>query len=439
MTTKKSPLVQFPDKLAFLFRPCRYKVARGGRGGSKSWGFARALLILGAEYKLRILCAREVQKSIRESVHKLLSDQIQLMGFGTKYDVYDQVIRGRNGTEIIFTGLSDQTSDSIKSYEGIDICWVEEAHTVRERSWRILIPTIRKGVSEGDYPGCAEIWVSFNPELETDYTYKYFVTNPPPECLSVEINWRDNPWFPKVLEKERQHCKATDPDNYDHIWEGKCKPAVEGAIFYKEIAAALAEGRIYPFPIDPILKTHIVADIGWHGMALSLVQRNRNSIMIHEYIEGDQQTWAYYSGILKDKRYNWGRFWLPHDGYSRDPKTGVGSDRVLRKLGWDVPERDEITELSIEEGIKQCRLRFSQMYFNEPLTRGIVECAKRYRRRINRETETPGNPLHDDWSHGADNLRYISCNVDKFTNEDNRFPIRLVNDYSKPLDSGVGY
>jgi phage terminase large subunit len=124
---------EFPAKLRFLFSPKRYKVARGGRGSGKSWGFARALLVLGAKSKLRIICSREVQKSIKDSVHKLLEDQIGALGLTSFYDIFTTEIRGKNGTEFLFAGLSDQTIDSIKSFEGADICWVEEAQTVSSR------------------------------------------------------------------------------------------------------------------------------------------------------------------------------------------------------------------------------------------------------------------------------------------------------------------
>ena len=179
---------KFPKKLRFLFEPMRYKVAYGGRGSAKSWSFARTLLIQASRKPLRILCTREVQKSIRDSVHKLLSDQIQALGLGTFYDVQQAVIRGENGSEFIFAGLSDQTAESVKSFEGVDIAWVEEAQAVSDRSWGILIPTIRKDGSE--------IWVSFNPELDTDPTWLRFVENPPPDAVSVPVNYHDNPWFP---------------------------------------------------------------------------------------------------------------------------------------------------------------------------------------------------------------------------------------------------
>ena len=128
--------LQFNEKLKFLFEPMRYKVARGGRGSGKSWGYAQALLIQGVQSTLRVMCAREVQQSIRESVHKLLCEQISALNLGGYFTVQQRSITGRNGTEFVFAGLSDQTAESIKSFEGADRCWVEEAQAVTDRSWR---------------------------------------------------------------------------------------------------------------------------------------------------------------------------------------------------------------------------------------------------------------------------------------------------------------
>ena len=211
MTTE----AKFPRKLQCLFQASRYKFIRGGRGSGKSWGIARALLILGSGKKLRILCTREVQKSIKQSVHQLLTDQIQELGLGQFYEVLANEIRGKNGAQFFFAGLSDMTADSIKSFEGCDIVWLEEAQTLTKRSLTILIPTIRK---EG-----SEIWASYNPELETDPIHDMAVVNPPPDAVSVLMNYNDNPWFPATLEAERLHAKATmRPADYAHVWEGQC-------------------------------------------------------------------------------------------------------------------------------------------------------------------------------------------------------------------------
>ena len=135
--------VEFPQKLEILFEPKRYKVLYGGRGGAKSWGVARALLVLGVKKTTRVLCAREFQNSIGQSVHKLLSDQIIALKLESFYEITQNSIRGKNGSEFAFVGLKNNVAN-IKSYEGVDICWVEEAQSVSKTSWNVLIPTIRK-------------------------------------------------------------------------------------------------------------------------------------------------------------------------------------------------------------------------------------------------------------------------------------------------------
>lgn len=396
---------KFPKKLKFLFDRHRYKVLRGGRGSAKSWSVARALLILGTMRVERVLCAREVQKSIKQSVHQLLEDQIKALGLSDFYQVLDNEIRGANGTCFYFNGLSDQTADTIKSFEGCTIVWVEEAQTVSDRSWKILIPTIRVEDSE--------IWVTYNPELDTDPTHFRFVVRPPPDCVSVLMNWSDNPWFPQVLELERQHCLVTDPEGYKNIWDGQCKPAVTGAIYYNEVAAA--DERICLVPYDPMLKVHAVFDLGWNdAMAISLVQSHAGSIRIIEYIEDSHKTLAEYSALLRAKNMNWGTLYLPHDGRNKDFKTGKSSEEIMQALGWDV----KITpSMPVEEGIRLVRMTFGRIYFNKPQTERLIECAKRYRRAINAQTHEAGAPLHDEFSHGADNLRYVCINAETMTNE----------------------
>jgi phage terminase large subunit len=212
---------EFPEKLDVLFQPARYKVAHGGRGGAKSWGFARALLILAGQRKLRVLCARELQVSIADSVHKLLSEQIDALGLGHFYEVQQKAIHGANGSEFIFSGIRSNIT-KIKSMEGVDIVWVEEAETVSSASWNVLIPTIRK-------PG-SEIWVSFNPSDEKDPTYVRFVKTPPPGAVVVQIGWQDNPWFPEELREEKDYLYSIDPEAADHVWGGGCKKNSHAAV-----------------------------------------------------------------------------------------------------------------------------------------------------------------------------------------------------------------
>lgn len=401
-------IAEFPDKLKPLFQPHRYKVAHGGRGGAKSWGFARALLIKGAERPLRILCTREIQKSIKDSVHKLLGDQVQALGLGSFYEVQSAVIKGRNGTEFLFAGLSDLTAESIKSFEGVDIVWCEEAQAISKRSWDILIPTIRKDGSE--------IWVSMNPELDTDETWQRFVLNPPPDAVVIAINHADNPWFPEVLERERQHAQRTMPGaDYQNIWEGKCRPAVVGAIYADEVAQLQEQRRFTDVAYDPALKVHVVWDLGWNdAMSLILVQRQLSTLRVIEYLEDSRRTLDWWSDELRKRKHNWGTLWLPHDGTHGDIKTGRSAKEILQALDWDV----EITpNQSVESGIRAARMALAQTYIDKTKAARLLECLKRYRRGVPVTTGEPGKPLHDEWSHGADAFRYMAINADSLTNE----------------------
>ena len=399
---------EFPKRLEFLFHPSRLKVAYGGRGSGKSWSFARALLIMGAQAQTRIICAREVQKSIKESVHRLLSDQIESLNLSHFYTVLETEIRGANGTTFSFSGLSSHTVESIKSFEGCDICWVEEGQTVSKKSWDVLTPTIRR-------PG-SEIWVSMNPELDTDETYKRFVVNKPEHCVAVSVNWQDNPWFGEVLEQERQHCLLSAPEDYATIWEGKCRSAVVGAIYAREIDTAQREQRIALLPYEPKLKVHTVWDLGWNdSMTVSFVQRVRSELRVIDYIEDSHRTLDSYVAEIKDRRFNWGFDFLPHDGYHKDFKSGKSAEQMLKAFGRKVKP---VPNVSIEAGIKAGRMALGQAVFAKGKTDRLVECLKRYRRAVNATTNEPGAPLHDEFSHGADNWRYISLCADMMGNED---------------------
>lgn len=223
----------------------RYKIFYGGRGGGKSWGVSQALLIVGSKVKTRILCAREVQNSIQDSVHKLLKDTINSSKYLSQfYIVTNTSIVGKNGTEFIFKGISADPMQ-IKSLEGIDICWVEEAQKVSSESWDILIPTIRKKGSE--------IWMTFNPNLKTDSTYKRFILNTPPNSIVKKINWQDNPYFPKELEDEKNYLKEVDYDLYLHIWEGFCKTASDAQIFRNKFV-------VEDFSINQIAKENNISE-----------------------------------------------------------------------------------------------------------------------------------------------------------------------------------
>lgn len=243
--------VSFPPIYEDLFQPFRYKIYWGGRGGAKSWQYARALVIMGAQKKIRVLCAREIQFSITDSVYKLLVEQIVALGLEAYYKITQNRIVGYNGTEFIFKGLRINVKE-VKSTEGIDICWIEEAQSVSEDSWNILIPTVR---NEG-----SEIWISFNPYSETDPTYKRFILDTPPDSAVHKVSYRDNPWLPDVLKREAEYLKRVDYDSYRHIWEGEVRKISNAVVFKDKYIvsefttppdARFFHGADWGFAVDP--------------------------------------------------------------------------------------------------------------------------------------------------------------------------------------------
>ena len=395
---------EFPQKLSILFDPARYKVLYGGRGGAKSWGVARALLIIGARQTTRILCAREFQTSIKDSVHKLLSDQIFAMGLQDFYEITQTAIRGKNGTEFSFAGLKNNVAN-IKSYEGCDICWVEEAQTTSKMSWNVLIPTIRK---EG-----SEIWITFNPELETDETYKRFVVDPPENSIVQRVNWSDNPWFPETLRLEKDALYARDREAYNTIWEGVCRQTVDGAIFAKEMQQAEFEGRITRVPYDPIKPVLAIFDIGWaDSTACWIIQFVGMETRVLRYFEVNQTTISQILAKMQTFGYVYDTLYLPHDAQNKTlAANGRSIEEIVRAAGYNVRIIDRTP---ITDSINAARTIFPKCYFDRENTHEGLQCLRHYRYDVNPDTGTfSQKPLHDNYSHGADAFRYIGLMINE--------------------------
>jgi phage terminase large subunit len=393
---------EFPVKLEGLFKKSRYKICHGGRGGAKSWGISRALLILGAKSPMRILCAREFMTSMRDSVHKLLCDQIESLGLIGFYDITQASIRGKNGTEFSFVGLKNNIAN-VKSYEGVDICWVEEAQTVSRLSWNVLIPTIRK---EG-----SEIWVSFNPELETDETYQRFVANPPADSITMKVNWYDNPWFPDTLKLEKDALKQRDEEAYNQVWEGLCRQTVDGAIFAKEMQQAEKDGRICRVPYDATKPIHAVFDLGWSdSTAIWFLQFVGMETRLIRYIEDSQKTISYYLATMQTYGYVYDTIWLPHDAENKTlAAAGRSIDDIVRAAGY---KTQIMPRVPILDSINAARTIFPNCYFDREHTADGLACLRHYRYEVDPETgQFSRNPLHDHYSHGADAFRYIALMI----------------------------
>jgi phage terminase large subunit len=389
-----------------LFNPeyARYRVLYGGRGGAKSWGVARALLILAAKKTLRVLCAREFQTSIKDSVHKLLSDQIFAMGLTSFYEITQTSIRGVNGSEFSFVGLKNNVAN-IKSYEGVDICWVEEAQTTSRLSWNTLIPTIRKEKSE--------IWITFNPELDTDETYQRFILNPPEGSVVQKIGWQDNPWFPETLVLEKDALKARDVEAYNTVWEGLCRQTVDGAIFAKEMQMAELEGRITRVPYDSTKPVHAVFDLGWSdSTAIWFLQFVGMETRLIRYMESSQQTISWYLAQMQTFGYIYDTLWLPHDA---ENKTLAGNGRSIEEIVRNAGYKTRIIgKTPIVDSINAARTIFSNCYFDRDNCHQGLQCLRHYKYSVDPDTGLfSKTPLHDQFSHGADAFRYIGLMINE--------------------------
>jgi len=389
----------FPGVLEPLFEPHRYKVLYGGRGGGKSHGIATYLLAEAARRPLRVLCCREFQSSIRESVHKLLSDLILKHNF-TGFEVQEKTIKCQNGSEFFFEGLRHNTG-KIRSLEGIDRVWVEEAANVTRASWEILIPTIRKDGSE--------IIVSFNPELDTDETYQRFVAHPPGNAVVIKINYQDNPWFPEVLQREMEDLKARDPDAYQHVYLGECRLTLDGAIYARELREATEEGRITSVPYDPTKPVNVYCDLGWADLtAIWFAQHIAGEVRLIDYLEDSQRPFNDYLKEMQAKNYVYGTLWLPHDAQAKALGTGRSIEEIARAAGWRVRI---VPRLSVADGINAARTLFPRLWFDRDACADGLQALRHYRYDLDPNGQFSRNPLHDAASHGADALRYVAVGM----------------------------
>lgn len=399
----------FPAKLRFLFEPHRYKVAWGGRGGSKSWGFARALLIQARQRPMRILCARETQKSIEESVHKLLDEQIKSLGFGNFYTVQKTSIVGANGSQFIFAGIRQATASNLKSYEACDVAWVEEAQALSAHSWKILIPTIRKEQSE--------IWVSFNPELETDATYQRFIVNPPQleaplTSRVIKIGWQDNPWFPNVLRQEMEDCRRRSEDDYQHVYEGHCKLVVEGAIYRQELLAAEKAGQLMRVPYDAAYPVDTYWDLGFgDNTSIWFAQSIGFEFRFIDHLSDQLKALSFYTKAMQERGYVYGMHRLPWDGEAKE----LGSGRSIKEQLGAIFGKDNVRcakKLSVIDGIAAVRAIFPKCYFDREKCADGLQSLRHYRYAFDEDLNTyKREPLHDWASHDADALRTAAVSI----------------------------
>ena len=376
-----------PNAFLELFRPHRYKVYYGGRGSGKSFSVARALILIASRVQVRVLCCREIQNSIRDSSYQLLKDMVGRLGLETRFVFTDQEIRcPTTGSRFIFKGLL-RNEQSVKSTEGIDICWVEEAQTVSEVSWEVLIPTIRKANSE--------IWVTFNPLNLDDPTTERFITNPPPEAYVRKVNFDENPHFPEALRREMEWDRKNDFEKYLHIWEGYPRTISDAQVFrgkyiveafsddlYKK-ASRLFFGADFGFARDPstlvrcfILDKKLYIDFEAYGVG----------------VEIDELPALYRSVPLADK-------W-PIKADAARPET---ISYLANRCGFRI-EAAKKWQGSVEDGIAYLK-GFDKIVIH-PRCKHTADEFRLYSYKVDKTTSEVLPIIVDKWNHIIDGLRY---------------------------------
>ena len=400
--------IQFPKIFKPLDEAHRYKILYGGRASAKSWTVARKLLLRGTKQKLLILCTRELQKSIKDSVHRLLKNQIDLMGLTKFYDVQKDKIVGANGTEFIFLGIRHNI-DEIKSTEGVDICWIEEAHNMTETSWDIIEPTIRK---EG-----SEIWVVYNTRFKFDVIHQTFVKHePPPDSLVIFANYWDNPFLTDTTMRSIEHMKETNYEKYLWVYCGEEKRLAEGAIFGKQVTDVEKAGRRTFIPVEKNVECFSFMDLGKNDeTAIWIMQRAGMQNRMIDYFEGRLEEIEYYVRFLRHMPYLYGNHYMPHDA----AHNRLGMTKTIEEQFNDGGIRPTVIVDRIQEksqAIQLARDVFAKTWFHkgDDLGKPVQECEGYYSQTENEDMMTRTRRCERGWE--------VLCNYRyKYKEEDDVF------------------
>lgn len=368
---------------------------------------------------LRSVCIREVLKDLSDSAKRLIEDKLRKFSLGEAdgFKVYRNEISTPKDGVIIFRGMQDQNAESIKSLENFKRAWIEEAQTLSKRSLTLLRPTIRSTGSE--------IWASWNPRRKTDAVDDFLRANRPTGAEVVQANWRDNPWFPAVLEAERLHDKEKYPDRYEHIWEGGYAQVYEGAYYAGMLAEAKRDGRIGRVAADPLLPLRAFIDIGGAGatadaFTIWIVQWVGNEIRVLDYYESVGQVLAYHVNWLRSKGYEKALIYLPHDGVNMNNVTGKRYEDHLRDAGFDVqPPVPNQGRGAASMRIEALRRLGPQLWFNEATTEAGREALAFYHERRDEDRQIGLGPEHDWSSHASDALGMMAVCYKPPANEAN--------------------
>lgn len=349
-----------------------------------------------------ILCARQFMNSLDDSSLEEIKAAIRSEPWlEAAFEIGEKYVRTKCGrVSYKFTGL-DRNIDSVKSKARILLCWVDEAEPVTEVAWQKLIPTIRE---EG-----SELWVTWNPESKRAPVHGRFRETPAGDVKVIELNYRDNPWFPSVLERERQEDKAQRPDSYDHIWEGDFATIADGAYYAALLQEAKRDGRVGLVAPDPLMTIRLIADIGGTGARADAFvfwacQFIGTEIRWLDYYEAVGQPFASHVNWARSRGYTPDRaqIWLPHDGATHDKVYSVSPESALRDAGYQVTVVPNQGRGAAKARIEAARRLFPRMRFDETKCAAGMDAIAAYHEKKDEARGIGLGPEHDWASHGAD-------------------------------------
>lgn len=404
--------IALPPKLKSIFiGPADVRGAYGGRGSGKTRSFAKMTAVKGFMFGAAgqagfILCGRQYMNSLADSSLEEIKRAIEEEPFlAAYYDIGEKYIKSRDGKiEYAFAGL-DRNIESVKSKGRILLCWVDEAEPVTAEAWSTLIPTLREEGEDWN----AELWVTWNPKRKSAAVESRFRHANDNLIRVVELNWRDNPKFPAMLERARQRDLQERPDQYSHIWEGDYVSVIEGAYFAKSLTAARAQGRIGNVAPDPLMTLRMFCDIGGTGaradaFTIWVAQFVGREIRWLDYYEAVGQPLAAHLEWVRGKGYTPQRaqFWLPHDGDTNDKVYDVSYASALREAGYTVTVVPNQGKGAAAARIEAGRRLFPSMWFNAPTTQPGLDALGWYHEKRDEKRQIGLGPNHDWASHGAD-------------------------------------
>ena len=406
---KKEPELRLtiPPKLIPVFtKKARYRVAKGGRGSAKTRTFALMTAVRGYQWGKaglsgQILCGREFMNSLDDSSLEEVKAAIRSVPeLEAYYELGDKYVKSKDGAiSFTFAGLR-RSLDSLKSKARILVAWIDEAETVSETAWRKLIPTVRENDSE--------IWVTYNPESKESATHKRFVEQAPDDAIIVDMNWRDNPWFPEVLNNERLEDKRKRPDIYDHVWEGDFLVHAEGAYYATEMRNCKDKGQIGIVEYTPSLGVTTAWDLGvGDSTAIWFAQHVGAEVRLIDYYESSGVGLDHYVQVLNQKGYVYTNHILPHDVRVRELGSGKSRLETLDSLG--VRPITIAPQLMVDDGIQSVRSMLPNCWFDAERCERGIDALRQYHREYDDNGKVwRSRPAHDWASHGSDAFRYLA-------------------------------